>query len=230
MKWMRIDSLDLPKLTTLRTRDYSSSHHSFTFRDPRHITLESDSHSLWMMFRHAQSHRCGSSKCIQVQEWRHNQRQYSLHSSLTNRHRGSLSIRIIWVLHEHSSWFWWGDGLSGWKWCMSICECDFIWLECVSESGDTDNWWLQFLLFFIGIEEYSHSFKVMTRHAFSQITRFRLWCIRGVLSCCVWEWLTVMWMMTRHAFSQITRFWWVRIQWLFSCCVWEWLIVMWVID
>ena len=81
---MRIDWLGLPKLTTLRT---TSS--SYTFAYPRHITLESDSHPLWMMFRHAQSHRCVSSMVIRAQEWRHNQRQYSLHPSLTNRHRSS---------------------------------------------------------------------------------------------------------------------------------------------
>ena len=80
-----IDWLDLPKLTTLRTRGSDS----WTFRRPRHITLESDSHPLWMMFRHAQSHRCVSSWCIQLQEGRHNHRKYSLHPSLTNRHRGS---------------------------------------------------------------------------------------------------------------------------------------------
>ena len=80
--WMWIDWLDLPKLTTLTAG-------SFTFRYPRHITLESDSHPLWMMFRHAQSHRCVSSICILLQEWRHNQRKYSLHPSLTNRHRSS---------------------------------------------------------------------------------------------------------------------------------------------
>ena len=89
MKWMWIDWLDLPKLTTLRTRGSDS----FTFHSPRHITLKSDSHPLWMMFRHAQSHRCGSSRSIQLQEWRHNQRKYSLHPSLTNRHRSSCKSR-----------------------------------------------------------------------------------------------------------------------------------------
>ena len=81
---MWIDWLDLPKLTTLRG--------SSTFRYPHHITLESDSHPLWMMFRHVQSHRCGSSRSIQLQEWRHNQRKYSLHLSLTNRHRSSSKL------------------------------------------------------------------------------------------------------------------------------------------
>ena len=82
------DGLDLPKLTTLRTRGSDS----WTFYYPRHITLESDSHPLWMMFRHAQSHRCVSSRSIQLQEWRHNQRKYSLHPSLTNRHRSSSTL------------------------------------------------------------------------------------------------------------------------------------------
>ena len=57
MKWMWIDWLDLPKLTTLTTQ---GSYSDGTFTNPRHITLESDSHPLWMMFRHAQSHRCVS--------------------------------------------------------------------------------------------------------------------------------------------------------------------------
>ena len=85
---MRIDLLDLPKLTTLTTL-YGGS---YTFMYPRHITLESDSHSQWMMFRHAPSHRCGSSKSIRVQEWRHNPRKYSFHPSLTNRHRSSSTL------------------------------------------------------------------------------------------------------------------------------------------
>ena len=173
MTWMWIDWLDMPKLTSLRTRDSSYSFYSYTFARPHHITLESDSHPLWMMFRHAQSHRCVSSICIPIQEWRHNPRKYSLHPALTNRHRSPLSIHIIWILYGHSSWFWRGDRLGGWKWCVSICECDSIWLECVPESGDTDYWESQFLFCFIGVEEYSHSFKVMTRHAFSQITH--LW-------------------------------------------------------
>ena len=88
LKWMWIDWLDLPKLTTLTT----SGHDSNTFQNPRHIILESDSHPLWMMFRHAQSHRCVSSTCIQLQERRHNPRKYSLHPSLTNRHRSSSTI------------------------------------------------------------------------------------------------------------------------------------------
>ena len=88
MKWMWIDWLDLPKLTTLRTSDWDS----YTFRFPRHITLESDSHPLWMMIRHAQSHRCVSSTRILLQGWRHNPRKYSLHPSLTNRHRRSSTL------------------------------------------------------------------------------------------------------------------------------------------
>ena len=45
-----------------------------------------------MMFRHAQSHQCGSSICIRLQEWRHDHRQYSLHPSVTNRHRSSSTL------------------------------------------------------------------------------------------------------------------------------------------
>ena len=86
VKW--IDWLDLPKLTSLRTRN-SSGWTSYTFRSPRHITLESDSHPLWMMFRHAQSLQCVSSWCIRLHEWHHSPRKYSLHPSLTNRHRSS---------------------------------------------------------------------------------------------------------------------------------------------
>ena len=89
ISWMWIDWLDLPKLTTLRTRDSGHSWPSGAFENPRHITLESDSHSLWMTFRHAQSYRCVSSICIRLQGWRHNQRQYLFHPSLTNRHRSS---------------------------------------------------------------------------------------------------------------------------------------------
>ena len=86
---MWIDWLDLPKLTTLTTQ---GSYVDGTFTNPRHITLESGSHPLWMMFRHAQSHRCVSWMGIQLQEWRHNPRKHSLHPSLTNRHRSSSRI------------------------------------------------------------------------------------------------------------------------------------------
>ena len=92
---MWIDWLDLPKLTTLRTANCFSS----TFMFPGHVILESDSHPLRMMFRHAQSHRCVSSTCILPQVWRHNQRKYSLHPSLTNRHRSS-SKRIRFLLRR----------------------------------------------------------------------------------------------------------------------------------
>ena len=44
------------------------------------------------MFRHAPSHRCVSSKGIQLQESRHNPRKHSLHPSLTNRHRSSSTL------------------------------------------------------------------------------------------------------------------------------------------
>ena len=102
MTWLWIDWLDLPKLTSLRT---SSS--SGTFWYSRHITLESDSHPLWMMFRHAQSHRCVSSKCILLQEWRHHPRKYSLHPALTNRHRSSSTLlqliteKLLWIPRSH---------------------------------------------------------------------------------------------------------------------------------
>ena len=110
MNWIVIHSIDLPKLTVLATT------HQFAcvFDDPRHITLESDSHPLWMMFRHAQSHRCVSSKRIQVQEWRYNHRKYSLHPSLTNRHRGSSTLlqliterhmTPLFVPHTHNTHF-----------------------------------------------------------------------------------------------------------------------------
>ena len=88
--WMWIDWLDLPKLTTLTTvGDYS-----LTFENPHHITLESDSHPLWIMYRHDQSQQCVSffKLGIPIQEWRHNQRKYSLHLSLTNRHRSSSRL------------------------------------------------------------------------------------------------------------------------------------------
>ena len=96
--------IDLPKLATLETTNQKyhvyrgdcgteKNSLSYSFKNPRHITLESDSHPLWMMFRHAQSHQCVSSTCIRLQEWRHNQRKYSLHPSLTNRHRSSCKSR-----------------------------------------------------------------------------------------------------------------------------------------
>ena len=98
---MWIDWLDLPQLTTLTTTTEKIVNlYSYAFACPHHITLESDSHPLWMMFRHAQSHRCVSSRGIQVQEWRHNQRKYSLHPSLTNRHRSSSTV----VLQPASKW------------------------------------------------------------------------------------------------------------------------------
>ena len=112
---MRIDWLDLPKLTSLRTTaEKINNYYSYTFHYPRHITLESDSHPLWMMFRHAQSHRCVSSRSIQLQEWRHNQRKYSLHPSLTNRHRSSSTllqmiterhVTPLFVPHTHNTLF-----------------------------------------------------------------------------------------------------------------------------
>ena len=99
MKWMWIDWLDLPKLTTLETWDRGRWTESRTFTYPRHITLESDSHPQWMMFRHAQSHRCVSSTCILLQEARHNQRRHSLHPSITNRHRSSSQLLLITESH-----------------------------------------------------------------------------------------------------------------------------------
>ena len=99
VSWMWIDWLDLTKLTSLRT----SGSDSYTFLNPRYIILESDSHSLWMMFRHAQSHQCVSSKCIRVQEVRHNHRQYSLHPSLTHRHRSSCKSSSIEIEARDSS-------------------------------------------------------------------------------------------------------------------------------
>ena len=99
LKWMRIDQLDLPKLKTLRTDGSDSA----TFWNPHHITLESDSRPLWMTFRHAQSHRCISSICIRLQEWRHNQREYSRHPSLTNRHQSSCKSSSIEIVARDSS-------------------------------------------------------------------------------------------------------------------------------
>ena len=93
MKWMWIDWLDLPKLTTLRGG-------SNALRLPRHITLESDSYPFEMTFRHAPSQQCVSSKCISLHEWRHNKRKYSLHPSLTNRHRrSSVFLQLITKRH-----------------------------------------------------------------------------------------------------------------------------------
>ena len=104
---MWIDWLDLPKLTSLRGG-------SSTFWYPHHITLESDSHPLWVMTRHAQSHRCASSKSIRLQGWRHNHRKYSLHPFLTNRHWSSSTllqliterhVTPLFVPHTHNTPF-----------------------------------------------------------------------------------------------------------------------------
>ena len=99
---MWIDWLDLTKLTSLRTTtEKVNGHYSNTFRYPHHITLESNSHPQWMMFRHAQSHRCVShTVSIPIQEWRHNPRKYSLHPSLTLRHRSS-STQLQLITNRH---------------------------------------------------------------------------------------------------------------------------------
>ena len=89
--FMWTDWLDLPKLTTLKTIN-NGSLGSGTFAYVYHIVLESDSHPLWMMLRHAPSQRCGSSKCILLQYWRHNHRKYSHHPSFTTRHRSSSKL------------------------------------------------------------------------------------------------------------------------------------------
>ena len=94
---IRIDWIDLPKLTTLTTRN--SGDWSNTFRFPLYVTLESDSHPLWMMFRHAQSHLCESPKCILLRAWHQSHRKYLLHPSLTNRHRSSSILHLITERH-----------------------------------------------------------------------------------------------------------------------------------
>ena len=100
--WMRIDWIDLPKLTTLTTSGYYSS----TFCNPHHIVLESDSHPLWMMLRHAQSHLCVSlfNICVRLQgQDGHNHRKYSLHPSLTNRHWSSCKSQESAIVARDSS-------------------------------------------------------------------------------------------------------------------------------
>ena len=84
--------LDMPKLTTL-TSDNGNSY-TETFEYPRHITLESDSYLTSLVIRYASSQQRlpESQLCIPVQERRHNPRKYSLHSFLTNRHRGSSTL------------------------------------------------------------------------------------------------------------------------------------------
>ena len=90
VKW--IDWLDLPKLTTLKTNN-NGNLSSGTFAYVYHIVLESDSHPLWMTFRHAQSHQCVSHRvCIRVQYWRCNNRKYSHRPSFTTRHRSSSKL------------------------------------------------------------------------------------------------------------------------------------------
>ena len=89
--FMWTDWLDLPKLTTLKTIN-NGSLGSGTFAYVYHIVLESDSHPLWMMLRHAPSQRCGSSKCILLQSWCRNHRKCSHHPSFTTRHRSSSKL------------------------------------------------------------------------------------------------------------------------------------------
>ena len=88
---MIIDWLDLPKLTTLTGNSINDCD---TFRNPHHITLESDSPPTLIIIRHAPSHNCHSDKrtSILLQEWRHNPRKHPLHSSLTPRHRSSSAL------------------------------------------------------------------------------------------------------------------------------------------
>ena len=89
---MWIDWLDLPKLTTLTTVDSGSK----SFLNPRYITLESDSHPLWMMFRHPQSHQCDTNwECVRLSLSSSHQRKYSLHPSLTTRHWSSSRLPVI---------------------------------------------------------------------------------------------------------------------------------------
>ena len=81
----------MPKLTTLTG---SSINDCDTFRNPHHITLESDSPPTLIIIRHAPSHHCHSDKrtSIPVQKRRHHPRKHTLHSSLTPRHRRSSTL------------------------------------------------------------------------------------------------------------------------------------------
>ena len=87
LKGMVINWLDLPRLTSLRTIG-SDLWTSYAFANPHHIILESDSHPLWMMFRHPQSYRCEPPKGLLLQGWRRDEK-HPLHPSLTNRHLSS---------------------------------------------------------------------------------------------------------------------------------------------
>ena len=88
---MIIDWLDLPKLTTLTGNSINDCD---TFRNPHHITLESDSPPTLIIIRHAPSHNCHFDKrtSVLLQEWRHHPRKHTLHLSLTNRHRRSSTL------------------------------------------------------------------------------------------------------------------------------------------
>ena len=108
LKGMGIDWLGLPRLTSLRTIG-SDLWTSYAFANPHHIILESDSHPLWMMFRHSQSHRCEPPKGLLLQGWRHDEK-HPLHPSLTNRHLSSTPKLLCpeWLLlcYPICCWFW----------------------------------------------------------------------------------------------------------------------------
>ena len=96
MQGIRTDWLDLPRLTSLTAEGYWTK----TFRYVRYIILESDSHPLEMMIRHAQSHRRVSSKCVQLQERRHHPWKCALYPSFTHRHwRFSQTFQLSYLFH-----------------------------------------------------------------------------------------------------------------------------------
>ena len=89
MKWW----IDLPKLTTLTTI-IPEGWISFTFCNPRHITLEGISYHSTLTIRHTLSHHCHSWQdiCFQIQENRSHQ-EFPFLLSLIPRHH-SRSARV----------------------------------------------------------------------------------------------------------------------------------------
>ena len=78
-----------------------------------------------------------------------------------------------------------------------VFESDWLWCDWLNRLAWIDfhsiGLWYILQNTIIGVEEYSHSQWVMTRHAFSQIGHAWRRVIHWLFSCSVWEWLIVMW-------------------------------------
>ena len=119
-----------------------------------------------------------------------------------NFYYASLELKSILI---HSKW--WLDmpslkslifGRYAFRECSRVVfESDWLWCEWLTRLAWIDfhsiGWRCILQNTFLGVEEWSHSQRVMTRHAFSQITRLWWGCIPWLYSCRVWEWVIVMW-------------------------------------